>query len=387
MIDDEVLDLIAFLKAKDGIGNKASLMKAVLDQFRLTKDRSVYYSEHLAIRFSSSGSTSFSNTVLSLSNLQKFDELPFLVCLVTPNTNVIYLANSTFLIKISHSSQQLRIDNIRGSFNGSDICKVFNDLPNSPENFEKLFAIHEELGFAENLPRLVEATTGIVPSGKKFDVSNEGKKMILSAPERAVEFINSSEYIELKTHLDEMVARYKDEILIAGFIENVNIRGRIIEYLIAGEDEELRATLVSELRKEGSKVSRFATKNDLGDYVRIFDKFHTATDVKTKIMVLKSNPKAYNIDKILHFLTHEKSVFMFYFIGIEPNKIVAQVLVSVFQKDLLRSTILLKHWAGRNSRGVTQFEGETIHKLILSSNNDIDLKESKKFLRELIELV
>ena len=103
-------------------------------------------------------------------------------------------------------------------------------------------------------------------------------------------------------------------------------------------------------------------------------------------MILKSNPKAYNLDKMLEFLASEKSVFLLYFIGLEPNKIVAQALTSVFQKDLLKATILLKHWAGRNSRGVAQFEGETIHKLILNPSNDIDLEASKDFLRKLIIL-
>jgi hypothetical protein len=72
-------------------------------------------------------------------------------------------------------------------------------------------------------------------------------------------------------------------------------------------------------------------------------------------MVLASNPKAYNLDKILEFLTTKKSVFMFYFVGVDPDKIVNTVLVLMFQTDLLASTILLKHWSGRNSRGVSQF--------------------------------
>ena len=61
--------------------------------------------------------------------------------------------------------------------------------------------------------------------------------------------------------------------------------------------------------------------------------------------------------------------------------------MSVFQKDLLSGTILLKHWAGRNSRGVAQFHGETIQKLILEPDNDIDLASSEKFVSQLIELV
>jgi len=386
MMHKDMSEFIDFVTSKDGIGNKASLIAEVQKKFKLTKDRSVYYSQHFAVRFSYSSSSGFSNTVISLSNLQKYDDQPFIVCLVTPSKNTLYLANTTFLQKISHSSQQLRIDNIRGSINGSDISKKLGDLENTPDNFDKLFSIHAELGFDGNLVRLVEATTNISPSGHKFDVSSSVKKVIHDAPQRATDFVQSKEYSELKSDLDTKVEKYKTEILIAGFIENVNIRGRIIEYLIAGEDERLREALVKALHDSSNVIPGFRTKNALADYIRTFDTYHTATDVKTKIMVLSSNPKGYNIDKLLEFLGTDKSVFMFYFIGIEPKKIVNRVLVSMFQIDLLRATILLKHWSGRNSRGVTQFEGETIAKLILSPNNKIDKTASDKFLNTLIEL-
>lgn len=62
-------------------------------------------------------------------------------------------------------------------------------------------------------------------------------------------------------------------------------------------------------------------------------------------MILQSNPKAYNIDKLLDFLSSHDSVFLFYFIGIEPSKIVNQSLVSIFQKDLQNSTLIQSHWA------------------------------------------
>ena len=386
-MNKELRNLIAFIKSNDGIADKARLSKIVKKKFNLTRDRSVYYSEYFALRFSSSASMSFSNTILSLSNLQKYDELSFIVCLVTPKKNILYLANTTFLQKISHSSQELRIDNIRGSFNGSDIVREFNGLVNSPENFGGLYAIHRELGFQGNLPRLVEATTNIVPAGAKFEVSNSQLRNILRAPERSLNFVSSLEYKQLKADLDSKVSKYKNEILIAGFIENVNIRGRIIEYLIVGEDDYLRSKLVDELRKNAKKIPRFETKNELADYTKLFNGYETATDIKTKIMILNSNPKAYNIDKLLEFLSKDKSVFLFYFIGIEPNKIVDQVLVSVFQKDLLKSTITLKHWSGRNSRGVIQFQGDIIHRLILNINNDIDLKASKEYLQSLVDLV
>lgn len=53
----------------------------------------------------------------------------------------------------------------------------------------------------------------------------------------------------------------------------------------------------------------------------MFDEFVTETDVKTKIMVLSSNPKAYNLDKVLEFLSQEKSVFIFYVVGVGPTRV------------------------------------------------------------------
>jgi hypothetical protein len=82
----------------------------------------------------------------------------------------------------------------------------------------------------------------------------------------------------------------------------------------------------------------------------------------------------------------EKSVFMFYFVGVDPTRIVNTVLVSMFQTDLLASTILLKHWSGRNSRGVSQFEGRTIESLITNPRTDIDLHGAVEFLKRLIAL-
>lgn len=207
-----VFELIDFIRAHDGIADKSALTRKVQDKFKLTKDRKVYYSSHYAIRFSSTKSTTFSNTVIALSRLQKYDELPFIVCQVTPTCNMLYLANTTFLRKISHSSQDLRVDNIRGSFNGSDIAKVFNDLANEPRNFEALFDIHAALGFNDNLPRLVEATNDIVPSGSKFVISDITFNRIVEAPDRAIRFVESPEYLQLKSDLDTRVNRVMDAI-------------------------------------------------------------------------------------------------------------------------------------------------------------------------------
>ena len=380
--------LLEVIESHSGINDKSKLAAIISARFDLTKDRSTFYCEDFAIRFSSAAGMSFSNTVLSLSNLKKVDHLPFVVCLVTPSKNHVFLANTTMLRKISHSSQQLRVDNIKGSFNGSDIIREFDGIQNVPANIERLFNIHAGIGFEGNLDRLVEETNNISPTGHKYAVNAVSKASIMKAPERAIRFVASPDAVTLKQELDEKVERHRNEIILAALIENINVRGRIIEYLIAGDDEVLRQEIILALQSKGAGkgIPAFKTENALGDYQRVFEEFFTETDVKTKIMILSSNPKAYNLDKILEFLSHEKSVFMFYFVGVDPTRIVNTVLVSMFQADLLRSTILLKHWSGRNSRGVTQFEGKTIGDLILNPRHGIQVLAAKSFLEQIIAL-
>jgi hypothetical protein len=383
---DTLHKLFALIKARDGINDKARLARLVFDRFELTKDRSVFYCADFAIRFSSASSRNFGNTVLSLSNLRKYDDRPFIVCVVTPTENYCLLANTTLLKKISHSSEQLRENNIRGSFNGSDIIRDFVGITNAPENIIRLYDIHASIGFEGNLARLVEATNNISPTGVKFVVSEAAETAILAAPHRAACFVESDDCGTLKAELDAQVSKFQSEILLAALIENVNVRGRVIEYLIAGEDEALRQELIAALKAGDQGIPKFKTENSLGDYTRMFPAYHTETDVKTKIMIFSSNPKAYNLDKMLEFLATPRSVFLFYFIGVDPGTIVNTVLVSMFQERLLRATILLRHWSGRNSRGVTQFEGKAINHLIANPEVAINVVEAGRFLHRVIAL-
>jgi hypothetical protein len=78
-MNNPIKQLTVLLRKHDGINDKAILARLIVDYFHLTKDRSVYYCQDFAIRLSSSASQNFGNTVLSLSNLQKFDDRPFIV--------------------------------------------------------------------------------------------------------------------------------------------------------------------------------------------------------------------------------------------------------------------------------------------------------------------
>jgi hypothetical protein len=382
----EISRLIEFIISLDGTGNKDGVKQKVVQQFKLVRDRSVFYCDSFAIRFSYTSGKSFSNTVLSLSALQKYDSIPFIVCIVTPEINRLLLANTTFLSKISHSSQELTLYNIKGSFNGSDIMKEYQDIPNERDNIIELYPFHEEFSFQENLVRLVEATNNISPTGKRFSANEENIKTIIDSVDRANKFNNSPDYAVLKRELDARVKKYSQEIMVASHIENVNIRGRLIEYLITEDDDDLKARLVEEINEEYSQLPKFTTQNLLGDYKRIFNDYNTETDVKTKVIILNSNPKAYNIDKFLEFLSQDKSVFLFFFVGINDVAVTNTCLVSVFQKDLLGGTVYLRHWAGRNSRGVTQFMGKVIDQLLVEQRQDIDVEKAKAFLAELIKL-
>ena len=214
------------------------------------------------------------------------------MCLVTPSQNYCLIANTTFLKKISHSSQELRENNIRGSFNGSDIVREFEGICNSAENIARLYAIHADIGFEGNLPRLVEATNNISPSGTKYRVCDTTSTTILAAPKRAKRFVVSEEFTVLKAELDMQVEKFKTEILLAALIENVNVRGRIIEYLIAGEDESLRQQLVSALKDGNRGIPQFRTYNTLGDYQRRFDTFDTETRCEDEDHVPKFKPQS-----------------------------------------------------------------------------------------------
>ena len=70
-MSDLLKSLVDLVSKHNGINDKSKLTAVVTKAFGLTQDRSVYYRPEFAIRFSSAQSEGFSNTVLSLSNLQK----------------------------------------------------------------------------------------------------------------------------------------------------------------------------------------------------------------------------------------------------------------------------------------------------------------------------
>lgn len=367
---------------------KSALIEDAVARFELTRDRSVYHNQSFAVRFcySKGKSSSFSNTVLSLSALEKYDHIPFFVVLVRRNAdNLILLANTTFLRKISHSSQNLRLDNIVGSFNGSDIMREAYGISNSPEHFDYLFDAHRGLDWQDNLARLVDETNRITPQHEAFMPSEGELRNIHDSIDLAMRFVLSDDFLTLRKDLESKCSKCRNEIMIASHIENVNIRGRLIESLITA-DESTRTALAQSLKNTEALLPTYDSRNGLGDYEVSFDTGTAYVDIKTKIIYLSSNPKAYNIDKFLQQMSDGNSLLFFFFIGIDETGVFNTALCSVYHDKLLQASIRQCLWAGRGSRGTIQFHGKAIDEILAQRDfrNNIDKPTSLKFIDALL---
>jgi hypothetical protein len=203
---NDALQYIAQTKRLAPALDKDGIKAAYIKQFRPVKRRSVYVGNGYSLRFSQATGAGFSNTVLSLSALALHDAEPFVVVLVRQAEVAFLLANATMLRKISHSSLQFRTDNIKGSFNGTDILTQLNGLANTPANFEELFALHIAFGWQENVERLVESTNAIVGRDSRFRPTKDQLEILMDAPARAAAALHSDAYRALSDELCERVA-------------------------------------------------------------------------------------------------------------------------------------------------------------------------------------
>lgn len=362
----ETVAFIEEFRRQNPEASKEAVAEAAACECGLDKSRKVYSCDGFALRFSSAAGSSFSNTILGLGQVQHFDHIPFVVVVCRPDSTEFLLANTTMLKKISHSSHQLRIDNIRGSFLGHDIMREYDGIANVPANFERLFACHQEFTWEENLQRLVEATTAIAGTGRKFDPTPAERATILAAPALADDLSRRPSYQTLKTELAAVVNERSQRILeiARAYPTNVNLRGNLIEQVITGGINE----------------------HNLGDMIRRLDNaVSLQVEIKTKLMDRSSSPKAYNIDKALQILAQPMTLIVFCFVGVNlaANAITAST-VSILDRTVLRATRIQFHWAGRNSRGVTQLTGDLDPLFSAAYQESVDTASATAFLTALI---
>ena len=362
---DEVLDFLESYKQDHPEARKQQVQQAYVGAFSPLQDRSVFLGEGYCLRFSEARTGAFSNTVLSLSALQRHDDMPFVTVVVRRGGVEFLLANSTFLRKVSHSSRDLRADRIRGSFNGSDILRNYGTLQNVRGNFDQLFALHEAFTWEENVERLVEATNSIVARDLRFRPDAADVRIIMDAPQRAKAALASSGYRTMERELIEKVRALQPEILRAAELDNVNLRGNEIERLITGTGPAHR----------------------LGDIEPHYPDGRLSIDIKTKLLDRASAPKAYNVDKMLAFLAQPGSVAAILVIGLDlSGSRVAVSLLPVLERSLLMVTKVQHHWAGRGSRGVTQLAGPLRSVVDVDYVPTVDTAEASAFLAHLLRL-
>lgn len=359
------IEFIRQIKAASPSANKADLQAAWTAKFLPDKARSVFMGPDFALRFSEANTGSFSNTVLSLSALKQHDSQPFVIVVSRPKTVDFYLANATFLKKISHSSLQLRMDNVKGSFNGTDILSMYEGIANTPQNFHLLFAQHSVFSWEENLERLVEATNEIVAKVTRFEPSEYERQQILAAPHRSIVALSSEAFKAIEDELISVIQSKSTDIIQASLLDNVNLRGNAIEQLITAA----------------------GNAHELGDLVRPLLGGELVIDIKTKLLDRASAPKAYNVDKMLRFLSRPGSVFAFFMIGVDTQQAsLSGKLLPVLEKSLLETTVVQHHWAGRGSRGVTQLSGPFGSALAEEYLPIVDEARAQQFLQELMHL-
>lgn len=362
-------DIDAILKQQSiqAFGKK-DLEGFITDSLNLDKQRSVFTSKSHSFRVSEvrGGKKGFSNVVLSLSALLKYDDKPFVVIVVRDNSLQFLLSNTTFLKKISHSSHTLSETNIKGSFLGQDISEEYNGMINTVSNFKNLFEVHQSISLSENIQRLVESTNSIVAKNNRYEPNKDEIASILSAPNRYKNFFNSDEYQNLEIILYKKIELQKYKILQASEDQNINTRGNSIEQIITkGINEHKTEDIVFEASNQ----------------VRIL------IDIKTKLKHLSSNPKAFNIDKVLKILSNKSEIFCFLILVIDVERqSIESRLIPILANEFICMLRVQHHWAGRNSRGVTQMSGNINSLVDKKKSLSFDLDNAKNYLRQLLDI-
>ena len=358
------IKFIRTAKLAEPHANKARLQALYREEFAPGQSRKVLVGEGYAFYFSEISRGGYSNTGLALSALKGHDNHPFVIVIVRPLAVEFLLANSTLLNKLSVAAREFRTDNIRGSFNLSDIMRTYNDRQNEPACFDQLFAQHQEFTWEENVKRLVEKTNQMVPRLTRFSPTPDERAILMQAPLRAQAALTPTIFGAIEAELKGLVRTKTVQILDAATLENGKLRGERIEQQITGGN--------------GAHA--------LGDLERIVEGIRVVIDVKTSLLNLKSAPKAYNVNKALALMSEPGTVLAVFMIGIDTNAgTVTARLLPVLEDTLLDTSEVRHHWAGLASRGSVQFS----RKFHLATEDGyvpkINIDKAKGFLEKLLD--
>lgn len=351
-------------RAKNPQGGKDELVAALIQRFTLIKQRALLVGDAFVVRVSqNSADTGFPNAVVAFKKIVKHDALPVIACLITPNRCDLYLANPTFLRKVSHTSHGLTDQKLVGSILGSDIAVAHEGTANTPENFAALWAVHQREDHSAHRARIIAATQAIAGARTLWSPSPPEVDRILTAPQLAHAISDEPDYVKLAARLDAVTQQKRDRILAAARDTNAKTRGDRIEKLVTG-----------------------AAKNQgLGDLAVQVLTVTISVNVKSKRLDLSSAPKAYNVKKLLQDLALGNRLLAILFVGVDPNRdLVMTRLVSVFDRTLLAAARIDLRWSGRGTRGTIQFSGSLDAIWREGFHESIDVGRAQELLRQWI---
>lgn len=77
---------------------------------------------------------------------------------------------------------------------------------------------------------------------------------------------------------------------------------------------------------------------------------------------------------------------MIYVVAIDKHRRISTRLCSMYNRQILDGTRVIRHWAGRNSRGVAQYDGVALESVVFNFENTIDFFAARDFINNFLAL-
>ncbi|MBK9273030.1 MAG: hypothetical protein IPM49_00630 [Flavobacteriales bacterium] len=301
---------------------------------------------------------STSNTITSLKNILKHDELPFVAVFLDKSAVRFKLANSSLIKKASHSSQGITLERIKGSINGGDILNTLGDVLNEHAHLAELFAQHKDEDHAEHRERIVEATQAIKgrapATPPDWDAVEENLRDGSGLLDKAI-------LEEIRRTLFDRVASMRQAILACASHTSPKAFGDCVERMILSTDPA----------------------HALGDI--LFANGRVAVDIKGRKAGVPSSPKAFNVQKLVDHLSKGPGAALFFTVTVDVQAgTVACTLIHMLHPELMKHYWHDVRWSGRGSLGTLSLKGDLSAVLNTTERLDLDAPAAITRLRELL---
>jgi len=183
------------------------------------------------------------NTVLSLRRLGEFDDRPVIGAAVRSDGVDWFCMNSTFITQVSHSSNHLSTERVRGSFLGTDVANELvaadgtssRKLAKTVSNLSALYAWHRTFDWQVNLSRIVEATQGRTSLREAFQLDDDDKAAICENLKATTAAAAGQRYSVAWKALDAAIQAVSAEVIAAASAStDPKSRGDRIEEVVVG---------------------------------------------------------------------------------------------------------------------------------------------------------